>query len=169
MQDYSEKEIIIKIKNGEIDYYSLIVRRYGVLICRYIETKIQNKEDTEDLVQNVFIKFYQAIDRFDENKPIKPYLFQIVNNELKMFYRSKKPTVSLDEKIRAETEKEILIEDLESYLSILNDKEKEIMVLLSQGYSYQEIATRFKKPLNTVKSIIRRARMKIKVKSYEKK
>ena len=162
--DLSEKEIILKIKNGEIDYFSIIVKKYSTLIYQYVTRKLKKKEDVEDLVQNVFVSFYKAVERFNENKPIKPYLFQIVSNELKMFYRSRKPTLPLKE--------EIIIEDKETIgfdsrsLDFLSDQEKRMLLLISKGYAYQEVAKKFKKPLNTVKSIIRRARQK--VRNYEK-
>ena len=155
----TDKELIKKIKNGEIDYFAFIVKRYSASIYRYIEVKIKRKEDVEDLVQNVFISFYKAINRFNEAKPVKPYLYQIVQNELKMFYRKYKPSLPLKEEIFIE-EKETTVFD-DGYLKFLTNQEKEILFLTDKGYTNQEIAKKFKKPLNTVKSIIRRARIKL--------
>jgi len=163
--DLSEKEIILKIKQGEIDYFAFIVKKYSTLIYRHIGTKLKKKEDIEDLVQNVFISFYKSIDNFDHAKPIKPYLYQIVKNELKMFYRSRKPTLSLKEEIVIETKDESVF--VEEDLEVLNGEEKQMLLKIGEGYSYEEIAKKFKKPLNTVKSIIRRARIKTK-RNYEK-
>lgn len=164
MAELSGKDIIRKIKNGEIDYYSYIVKKYTTLIYRFIERKLFEKDDTDDLVQNVFISFYKALGRFDENKPIKPYLFQIVQNELKMYFRSYKKSLPLNESIIGEDkQEEFKMEDIK----LLNDQEKVIFQHIGEGYSYQEIAKLFKKPLNTIKSIIRRGRLKIK-KIYEK-
>lgn len=161
----SEKEIIQKIKNGEIDYYSLIVKKYSFLIYQYVKKKIKNINDVEDIVQNIFIAFYKAIDRFNEEKSIKPYLFQIVANELKMFYRKNQKLLPLKEGIIFEKNEENNFFD-EKILDRLNNQEKKILLMIIDGYSYQEIAKKFKKSLNTIKSIIRRAR--IKIKKYEK-
>ncbi len=164
MAELSDKDIIKKIKNGEIDHYSYIVKKYTTLIYKFIERKLFKKDETDDLVQNVFISFYKAIEKFDEQRPIKPYLFQIVQNELKMYFRSYKKSVSIDERIISEDKHEnIKIEDFK-FLSI---EEKKIFKLISEGYSYEEIAKLFKKPLNSVKSIVRRGRLKLK-KNYEK-
>src|SRR3989339_1729505 len=115
MAELSDKDIVIKIKNGEINYYSYIVKRYTTLIYRYIERKLFKKDEADDLVQNVFISFYKAIEKFDEKRPIKPYLFQIVQNELKMYYRSFKKDQPLDEQIISEIKQEDLkIEDFKS-------------------------------------------------------
>lgn len=166
MAELSDKDIIVKIKNGEIDYYSYVVKKYTVLIYRYIEKRLFIKEETDDLVQNVFISFYRAIEKFDETKPVKPYLFQIVQNELKMYYRSKKQTIQLNEDIYFVHDRGIDIID-DSYLNHLNRNEKKVFQQINEGYSYEEIAKLINKPLNTIKSIVRRGRLKLK-NIYEK-
>ena len=159
MAELSDKEIIRKIKNGEIDEYSYIVKKYTTLIYQYIKRKLFKKEEADDLVQNVFISFYKALNRFNEEKPVKPYLFQIVQNELKMYFRSSKKNLPLDENITSiEKQDETVMEDLK----ILNEHEKKIFQYISEGYSYEEISVIVKKPLNTIKSIVRRGRLKIK-------
>ncbi|MDO9028116.1 MAG: RNA polymerase sigma factor [Candidatus Roizmanbacteria bacterium] len=159
MAELSDKDIVKKIKNGEIDYYSYIVKKYTTSIYRYIERKLFKKDEADDLVQNVFISFYKAIEKFDEEKPIKPYLFQIVQNELKMYFRSYKKSLPLDERIVSEDKQaELKIEDFK----LLNSQERGILKHISEGYSYEEIAKVVKKPLNTIKSIVRRGRLKIK-------
>jgi len=159
MAELSDKDIVKKIKNGEIDYYSYIVKKYTTSIYRYIERKLFKKDEADDLVQNVFISFYKAIEKFDEERPIKPYLFQIVQNELKMYFRSYKKSLPLDERIVSEDKQaELKIEDFK----LLNSQESGIFKHISEGYSYEEIAKVVKKPLNTIKSIVRRGRLKIK-------
>jgi len=164
MAELSDKDIVVKIKNGQIENYSHIVKKYTTVIYRFIEKKLFKKDEVDDLVQNVFISFYKAIEKFDEQRPIKPYLFQIVQNELKMYFRSYKKNLPLNENIVNEEEHlEIKVEDFR----FLNDQEKRIFEYITDGYSYMEIAKIFKKPVNTIKSIVRRGRLKIK-KNYEK-
>ncbi|EKE15422.1 MAG: hypothetical protein ACD_12C00029G0006 [uncultured bacterium] len=136
---------------------------------RYIERRLFKKEETDDLVQNVFISFYKAIEKFDEKRPIKPYLFQIVQNELKMYYRSRKPTIQLNEEIYLEDGRLQDIINNDDYLSHLNQGEKNIFEYIRKGYSYEEIAQLIKKPVNTIKSIVRRGRLKIKLACTSKK
>ena len=166
MAGISDKDIIRKIKNGQINNYSYIVKKYTTLIYRFIQRKLFNKEDIDDLVQNVFISFYKAIEKFDEKKPIKPYLFQIVQNELKMYYRSKKQMITLNDNIYLDHDRDVDIIDI-NYLTYLKQDEKQIFLYMTEGYSYEEIAKLIKKPVNTIKSIVRRGRLKLKS-IYEK-
>lgn len=167
MAELSDKDIIRKIKKGKIDYYSYIVKKYTTSIYRLVRRNLGEGGyiNAEDIVQNTFISFYKSIERFDEKKPISPYLYQIAKNELKMFYRSKKPMLPLKEEIFFEEKNEegLKIEDFK----LLNSQERGIFKHISEGYSYEEIAKLFKKPINTIKSIVRRGRLKIK-KIYEK-
>jgi RNA polymerase sigma-70 factor (ECF subfamily) len=159
MAELSDKDIVRKIKNGEIDHYSHIVKKYTSIIYHHIKRKLFKKDETDDLVQNVFISFYKAIEKFNEKRPIKPYLFKIVQNELKMYFRSYKKSLPLDEGIVSEEKRdEIKIEDL----NLLNSQEKAIFKNISEGYSYEEIGKLYKKPVNTIKSIVRRSRLKLK-------
>lgn len=164
----TNREAVKRIKNGEIDYFSIIVEEYTPQIHRYIKTRLFQKLDVDDLVQNTFISFYKAISRFDEAKPVLPYLFQIAKNELKMYYRSHKEAVSLDDSIETKTEQDnFYTEDYLSVLEKLSKEQQEILQLLQQGYSYQEIAQKHHRPINTMRTIIRRARLQVK-KLYEK-
>jgi len=158
----SDKEIILKIKQGQIDFFSFLVNKYTKSIYGFVFARVFDKADIDDIVQNVFISFYKAITRFDQERPIKPYLFKIVSNELKMYFRSKKPTVPLTnvDQISIEDKLHFSIEENEKF-SLLTQEQKKALKLLGEEYSYKEIAQRLDRPLNTIKTIIRRARLKL--------
>lgn len=163
MKESLDKDVIVKIRNGEIDYFSFLVKKYTPPIFRYIKAKLFQKLDVDDLVQNTFLSFYKAITRFDEEKPILPYLFQIAKNELKMYFRSHKQTVTLDDSLKVTNEyPELYIEDYSSTLEKLSDEQQEILQLLQEGYSYEEIAKKCRRPVNTIRTIIRRTRLQVK-------
>lgn len=158
----NDREAITKIKEGKIEYFKVIVDKYTRIIFGYFRKRLSIKEDAEDLTQNCFIKFYKNIEKFNEDKEISPYLVQIAKNELKMFYRQKKPTLSLNEEMAGKLENETNFS--KDYLEIINGlpkKQAKILKLLSEGFSYQEIADKLDRPLNTIKTIIRRVRLKI--------
>lgn len=165
----SDQEAVQKIKNGEIDSFSVIVEHYTVIIYRYVRAKLFDKTNVDDLVQNIFVSFYKAISRFDETRPILPYLFQIARNELKMYYRSHKETMVLDESITVDSDKnDYYKEDYETLMNQLSEGQKKVLQLLQEGYSYKEIADKVQKPINTVRTIIRRSRLQVKKLYYEK-
>ena len=158
-----EKEIIQKIKNGEIEYFSHIVKAYTLRIHGYVFKKLFEKADVDDIVQNAFLKLYKSIHTFNETRPVLPYLFEITKNELKMYYRSRKIMTPLNEKIVNEKEGfSFETEDVHELLKKLPEEQRNILHLVSEGYSYEEIAKKLGKPLNTVRTIIHRARLTVK-------
>jgi len=169
MQDKSDRETLLRIKQGYIDDYTILVHKYTSPIFRYVSSRLFDKMEAEDLVQNVFISFYKAIERFDEKKKILPYLFEIAKNELKMYYRSHKETVTLDDQIGyGQTEETLYQTDKAALLKELNKEQKNIMQMLIDGYSYKDIATKLHKPLNTTRTLIRRIRLSLISKQHEK-
>lgn len=169
MSTLSDKDIITHVKNGEIDYFTFIVKKYTNQIYNYLYKKLPNKDDVEDVVQNSFLNFYKALSRFDLKRPVLPYLFQIAKNELKMHWRSKKSTVSLDDSMIVEIEEKIFdTNDIEEQLDKLPSEQKKAVQLVGEGYSYKEISKELGRPLNTVRTIIRRARLQLqKEKEYD--
>jgi RNA polymerase sigma-70 factor (ECF subfamily) len=163
----TDKQIILRIKTGKIDDFSLIFKKYYQVVKNFINQRVFDKDDIDDLIQEVFFKFYKAILKFDENKPVTPYLLQIAKNEIKNYYRSKKPLLSLKEEILSKfyfyndrVKDRIEVED---YLKGLKETERKIFLMLIEGYTYNQIAKKLKKPVNTIKSIIRRTRKKLKI------
>ncbi len=164
--ELSDKDVILRIKEGQIDFFSVLVKKYTNKIHGYVKSKLFDKENTDDIVQNSFLQFYKAINRFDGERPILPYLYQIAKNELKMYYRSHKETVSLNELTAANISDDVNKNDNESdtweLVNTLPDTEKKALRWLYEGYTYKELSKRLQKPVNTVKTLVRRARIQLK-------
>ncbi len=162
MENLSDQEIIKKIKNGEINYYEFLVRKYSPKCFFFVKQKVGNQQDAEDIVQNSFVKAYQAIDNIDEKKEFFPYFYSIVRNEIAQFYRENPKNNQLydtivDESNRFEDEEKAA----EELFKNLKGEYRTSLELYAQGFSYKEIAEKMKKPLNTIKTIIRRAKMEM--------
>lgn len=162
-KNLSDKEIIFQIKEGRIDYFQEIVNRYCKKIFFYFKGKVKNDFDAEDLVQNTFLKFYKSINKFDEKLPIFPYLYKIAQNELKMYLRKNLKEIDISKlnffQISEDKEEKILFQQIFEKLKPI---EKNIFSLIAEGFTYQEISQKLKKPINTIKSIIHRARNRLK-------
>jgi RNA polymerase sigma-70 factor, ECF subfamily len=156
-----DKEVILKIRRGEIDSYYHIVEKYTQRIYNYVYKTLFDKSDVDDIVQEVFLNFYKAVNRFDVNKKISPYLIQIAKNQLKMYFRSKKTHLPLKEEMIVEDKPDNNTDSSEMILKQFPADQKKAMELFIEGFSYNEIASKLKKPLNTVKTIIRRSRLKV--------
>ena len=164
-----EKDIIIKIKRGEIDFFGLLVKKYSRIAFFYSKKRVKNISDVEDIVQNSFIKAYKAMDRLDENQGFSGYFFAILRNEIVDFYRQKKDAEPLFESLTGQDLENYGFKiDVDDLYTKIRPEYKTVLQLYTEGFSYQEIAIKLKKPINTIKTLIRRARIEAK-KLYEKK
>lgn len=117
-------------------------KEYYSLVYCYILKKINLKEDAEDLAGDVFCACYKNFKNYDSGKSsIKTWLFVIVNNKLKNYYRDKKTVVSIDEQIDEKylcdnkdyTTQAITLEDyrniLANAISTLSEKYQLVVIL----------------------------------------
>jgi RNA polymerase sigma-70 factor, ECF subfamily len=120
---------------------------------------LRNKDEAEDVMQNVFIKLFENFDSFRGDSSIKTYLYRMTVNRSIDYIRSQSLRAGKLEQIeiKESTAPDSSSELLNSLLDKLNPELK-IPVLLAEigGFSYKEISQIMKINLGTVKSRINR-------------
>lgn len=87
----TELEMIQSIINGNKNDYSYIMETYHNELFKYIYNLTGNYSDTEDLLQDVFIKIYQNLRKYDSNKAsFRTWIYRITTNFMKNYFKSKK-------------------------------------------------------------------------------
>ena len=87
----TDSEIISHILNGNRDSYRLLVERYQSMVFRTCMGFLHNKEDAEDLTQEVFIQAYQSLLSFRGASTISTWIYRIaVNASLNKVRKSSK-------------------------------------------------------------------------------
>ncbi|MGN9059238.1 RNA polymerase sigma factor [Mediterraneibacter faecis] len=153
--------LVQKIRNGDELAGNQFVEKYYSLIYQYCFLHIRNKECAEDMTQETFVRFYEAILKDANIRKIKNYLYSIAGNILKNYYKKKKE-ILLDQ--LPETEKDNLTEleirlDIERALDQLPEEIKEITILFFfQGLKQKEIAALLHIKLSLVKYRISKAK-----------
>ncbi len=90
--DFSDKEILELFKKKEsCDYaFRLIVEKYQEKLYGHIRKILISHEDTDDTLQNVFIKAWSALPSFREDSGLFTWLYRIATNESLTYIRNKK-------------------------------------------------------------------------------
>lgn len=99
---YNEKKItaMLKAPSSRSRAFSIIVEQHSEKIYWHIRNMILSHEDTNDLVQETFIKAWNNIDTFRGESQIATWLYRIAVNEVLSFLRKKHiETVSLDNEV----------------------------------------------------------------------
>ncbi len=142
-----------------IDYYADTIKRICVV---YLKTSA----DTEDIFQNVFLKYYKSSVHFDNEEHRKAWLIRVTINEckdmLKSFFR--RNTTTLDEVSELATDGNM---NENSYIreTVLQLPEKyklPIYLHYFEGYSAVEISNILNKNTNTIYTLLARGRERLK-------
>ncbi len=188
---HQDLKTIRRCKRGEEAAFAEILTRYRGAIHNLCYRMTRNSEDASDLAQEVFIKVFNLLDRFDEDYAFSSWLFRIATNHCIDFLRRKRMQFqSIEGSTGADGEEyELQLPDggptpdvvlqrkealqrLEEVISDLPPHYKAITLLRhDQQLSYEEIAEILQLPLGTVKARIHRARnmvqQMLKARSYE--
>ncbi len=176
-----EKELLDRIKQGDISAFEEIVKLYENKICQTIFYMVKNESSVEDIAQEVFIKVYKNISKFNEQSSLYTWIYRITMNtcfdeikkEKKIFHLSnyvdsddgeqeiefEDESQNVDDIVERKLNKEVLIKAIKS----LSEEYRSLIVLRDiRGFSYWEISDMLNMKLGTVKSKISRAREALK-------
>lgn len=93
----SDNFYIEKIRNKETAAYSFLVDKHKDMVFSIALRILRNREDAEELAQDVFVKAYQSLDTFKGESKFSTWLYRIVYNAAISKTRKKKiETVDLD-------------------------------------------------------------------------
>lgn len=82
---------IAALQNGDRAEFARMVEAYSGQIYRLALKMLQNQQDAEDILQETFIKAYNALPRFESRSSLSTWLYRIATNEALMFLRRKHP------------------------------------------------------------------------------
>ena len=138
---------------------------------RYLARRIQQVQDREDVLQNIFCKIHDNMDRLQDETKLQAWVFQITRNALIDFYRTQRPTVSLAElpgevAVSAEAEPELAAEVADCIKTIvanMPEKYRAAIELTELAETSQvELARQTGLSLSGAKSRVQRGRRKLK-------
>lgn len=149
-----EKEIIIKVQRGELSF-EIIYNNYFVSVFKYVFNRIGDKELTQDIVADVFVKVYQNMNKYqDRGYSFISWVYRIAHNEIMNYYRRSKKSyfIGITEVAISSIEEEFefdMNEDETSKVNAIFNQLKEedaeyLRMRFFEGLSFKEIADFFK-------------------------
>ena len=181
--NYLEKELLEKIRNSDTRAFDVVFNRYYSVLCVFATDLLMKSELAEEIVQDVFLKFWDHRNTIQINSSLKAYLFKMVQNHCYNSIRDKAAlkkikevsiedftlqfeltkidnTDSVFDKLwSAEMERE-----LEKVIDTLPEQCKNIFYLSRMdGFTYAEIAKKLDISVSTVKTQMSRAMEKLEV------
>src|SRR5580692_12360066 len=99
-----DMDLVHASKNGDATAFEQLVKRYDRKLLRIAQSVTHNREDSQDAVQEAFLKAYQNLSAFRENSQFSTWLIRITVNQSLTKLRKQRATreASLDENFQAE-------------------------------------------------------------------
>jgi RNA polymerase sigma-70 factor (ECF subfamily) len=146
-----------------------------------------DEDDSNDLVQETFLKAFRFIESFERGTNAKAWLFRILKNsfinnyrkkskqpskvdyqEVENFYNSDKVNTSITTDLRVDTVKDHMGDEIANALNSLDVDFRTVIILCDlEGFKYDEMAEILDIPVGTVRSRLHRARNLLKEKLAE--
>jgi RNA polymerase sigma-70 factor (ECF subfamily) len=182
MIEIQDNELLLHIKNDNQSAFEVIFLRYYSGLCSYASTILADRDNSEEIVQDTFVKFWENRNQLEINNSLKAYLYRTVHNQCLNQIESKKIRdlysknqmqayeKSLTEIIPFSNDYPIanliaqeLEEKIQKSIETLPEQCKEVFLLIRiQKKSYQEVAQKLNISVNTVKTQMQRAVFKLK-------
>lgn len=173
-QDQLEKtSLIFLLRNKNQESFSNLYDSYSRALYGVTFKMVNDKELAEDILQEVFIKIWEHIDKYDSSKgTLFTWMINITRNSCRDYFRSKHYQIqkliseNSIESINTDNKKPHVTYQDENYelrelTQRLGSKYKEIIDLVYIfGYSQEEVSTMLDLPLGTIKT---RSRTAIKI------
>jgi len=87
--DVTDQDLIARARSGDVDAYGRLVGRYQSIVVR--AARFAGAGDSaEDAAQDAFVAAWQALPRFTDGKPFRPWVVTIVTNRVRNTHRSQR-------------------------------------------------------------------------------
>ena len=125
-----------------------IYRDYHSKVFGYVSSRVNSREDAEDITANIFMKVFSAISTYDESKAsVSTWIYRITHNAVIDFYRMNRIHVEIPEDLESEETmgeelfKEETLRELREALKAMPQQLRDIIVLrYYKGLPLTEIA-----------------------------
>lgn len=91
VEQMTDEELAYSSAGGDRAAFEQIVRRYTGPLAGFVAARTSTFQDTEDIVQDTFLRAYTNIESFDRQYSLKNWLFTIANRLVISAYRKKRP------------------------------------------------------------------------------
>lgn len=94
---YSEPQLIAEIRAGSETAWQELINRFEGRLLAFINSRLRNRQASEDVVQETFMGFLVSLPNYDERTPLESYLFSIAAHKLtdQMRREGRRPTIPL--------------------------------------------------------------------------
>lgn len=147
----SDFELVEKLQSGDLDAFDQIFKRFGDKLFGFALKYLKSKEETEELVQDVFLKIWENRKNLKKESSLKSYLFTIAYHNICRVFKKKQIYLKFLEENKSIANSTFNLEDQIEYKGVLEqidllierlpEKQRAIFIKsYREGKSTKEIA-----------------------------
>lgn len=167
-QPLNEPELRDLQSHDEKKFIEVLFRTYYAALCRFVNNLIKDREKSEDLVQDVFVKIWNHRNKLDPKQPIKAYLYKSAYHTTLNYLEKNKKNVFIDDytpydhHLKTESADQLSYQEVESQVKKAIDglplRCKAVFLLSREKeLSYREIAETMEISVKTVENQMSKA------------
>ena len=162
--------IVKRAQAGDLAAFELLIQRHERQVLGLCTHMLGNLEDAKDAAQDVFLKLYQQLNRFDYERQFTPWLLTVVMNQCRDRIRARRPTEPVDDLRLADVARdpEALARFAEQWallkeaIASLPQRERAALEMRElEELSSAEVAARLGVTEETVRSQVSKAKLKL--------
>jgi RNA polymerase sigma-70 factor (ECF subfamily) len=175
MTELTDEQIAELVQNGDVQSFGALVGRFEQKLLRYARRFLFDRADSQDLVQEVFLKAYINIQSFDKDRSFNAWIYRIAHNlfinEIKKKGKEPLPFFDPDTLFPHPVEPKKADDDLkEQELKIMMDKclekltpkyREALILYYYEDMDYQKISDILQIPVSTVGVRLSRAKVSL--------
>lgn len=168
-----DEVLIAAIKSGDQKAYKMLVQRYLNKLWRLAMSILQDEEEAEDAVQEVFLTLWQSLDKWEASGPalFSTWLYRVTFNKCIDIKRGRKPNISEDQAPEQTTNPDAYNNVLQSEISgkmadhmnaLPGSQQTVMMMYYYEELSVNEISAKLGATEQSVRSLLKRGRKNLK-------
>lgn len=169
MREVDEHKIIRNILNGDVQAFEEIVTLYQDMVYTLSYRVLKNREEAEELAQDVFVKVFQSLNNFNMKSKLSTWIYRITYNSSINKYKSNSKQLVTTE-IDYKTEYKFNIEP-DALFNMSSNEKREIIInsllklreterIIVTLYYYEEL------PIAEIADIVGISAQNVKIKLY---
>lgn len=160
--------LVRRCLKGDGQAIGALVERFQAEVFGLCVRLLQNRHDAEDVSQEVFLRIFRSLRRWDRKRPLRPWIMGIAVNRCRTWLgqRARRPELVeyLQETAasRPEDDSAELVREIQAALGQLRVEYRTVFVMFhEQNHPYEDIAEALDKPVGTIKTWLHRARLEM--------
>jgi RNA polymerase sigma-70 factor (ECF subfamily) len=160
--------LVRRCLRGDKEATQHLVDRFQAEVYGLCVRLLHHRHDAEDVTQEVFLRVFRSLRRWDSTRPLKPWIMGITLNRCRtwMTQRSRRPesVAYLQDTAAGPSSDDAaeLLSEIQAALNELRPDYRTVFVLFhEQGQAYEDIARALKRPVGTIKTWLHRARLEV--------